>query len=293
MLNAAAKLARATNALNLDGLLIIPYLSDENAKLLEDLKVNCIDLCGNGTIQIQDRIFITKRGYQNRFQEQRSIRNVYRGDSSIAARAFLIRPTFSSLNELHEFIMENNGHITLSTISKVVKELENNVVISKEGKQLRLLQADKLLGLLSMNYRPPKIISRWIGKAQVPSNELWRQLASADSAGFAKVCQTGRSSTMQYTAMAEGPLCSIYTNVSPEELLKYCDLPHLETNRFSNLEIIQTDENWPFFDRRIRESSIFASPAETYLELSKGDKRQQQGAQQIEAAILKGLGWGK
>jgi len=285
----AAKLALTAYSQKMHPLLVIPYLSDENAQLLQSSKVNTIDLCGNGFIHVEGRLLIARSGKPNQFRQEYNIHNTFRGNSAIAARAFLIQSQFASLNELHAFILKHNSSITLSTVSKVVKKLEHYLVISKEERRLTLLQPDMLLDLLSVNYRTPKIVRHWRGKLGEQSSKFWRKLGTASKIGFAKICRTGRSSAEEYATIAEDSLRSYYIDVPPQELLDFCQVSDEETNRFPDLELIQVEEHWPFFDMRKAENCFMASPVETYLELSKGDKRQQQTAKQIEQMILKDL----
>ncbi len=289
VLAGAVKISRAATVLKMQPLLIIPYLSEDNTKLLQDLKVNCIDLCGNGFIHIAGRLCIARSGKPNRFREAQGNRNVFRGNSSVAARAFLLKSEFASLNDLHAFILAHNSSITLSTVSKVVTSLEQDIVISKVAKRLRLLQPDKLLELLSNHYRAPKAVGYWRGKVGEDPSKFWQKLSEASDTGIAAICHTGRSSTEHYATAAEGNIQSFYIDVAPEKILASCNVSGEETNRFPDLELIQVDETWPFFDMRPTKHGFIASPIEVYLELSNGDKRQQQTAKQLERFIFRDL----
>ena len=59
-----------------------------------------------------------------------------------------------------------------------------------------------------------------------------------------------------------------------------------ETSRFPNVELLETDEDFVYFDMR---DNLAASPVQTYLELARGDKREQETAEQVRKAILQPL----
>ena len=72
-------------------LVIVPYLSPEGLGTLEAAAVSGADLCGNGIICVPDRILVVRSGRPNLFPLSDKIKNVYSGDTSIVARAFLLR----------------------------------------------------------------------------------------------------------------------------------------------------------------------------------------------------------
>ena len=59
-----------------------------------------------------------------------------------------------------------------------------------------------------------------------------------------------------------------------------------ETSRFANIELLETDENFVYFDAR---DDLVASPVQTYLELMQGGKREQETAEQLRKTMLQPL----
>ena len=59
---------------------------------LEAEGVSGIDLCGNGVIVVPDQLLVLRTGFPNRFRWEGTIKNVYRKNSSIVARVFLLVP---------------------------------------------------------------------------------------------------------------------------------------------------------------------------------------------------------
>ena len=82
--------------------------------------------------------------------------------------------------------------------------------------------------------------------------------------------------------MAREPVQTFYCS-SLESLLKRFGADLEETSRFPNVELLETDEDFVYFDAR---DNLAASPVQTYLELMRGDKREQETAEQVRKAIL-------
>ena len=92
------------------------------------------------------------------------------------------------------------------------------------------------------------------------------------------------SSIAQYAVMQRGDLLSIYCP-SLERLLEL--LPGDQTNRFPNLELIETEEETVYFDARQQGEFWWSSPVQVYLELMSGDKRDQEAAEQVKSLLMK------
>ena len=175
-------------------------------------------------------------------------------------------------------------------MSKALKRLKEDLVVSRQSGRIRLLQADVLLDKLAANYEPPDIEERYRGRCDLPSNEITRRLTAAASSRKGKVILTGSASAEKYAVAAREPVVSLYTSLSPSELLAGSDLAIKETDRFANLEILRTADGRVFFDPRIEDGLPYASPVQTYLELASGDKRQKDAAEQVRGSILASLG---
>src|SRR5262249_29853351 len=155
----------------------------------------------NGVIVVPDELLVLRTGFPNRFRWEGTIQNVYRRNSSMVARAFLLVPEFSSVKEALGQIRKRGGEVTLATVSKGGKSLEADLVIEggrgeppwahlpvarqpKEFPQsprvkpsplvrwLRLLQPEKLLDLLAKNYAPPEVSRTVRGKCGLQPQEL-------------------------------------------------------------------------------------------------------------------------
>jgi hypothetical protein len=297
MLGAAAKEA-------LYPLVLVPYLSEEWLLKLEAESVSGIDLCGNGVVVVPGELLVLRTGFPNRYRWEGAIKNVYRKNSSIVARTFLLVPKFNSVKAVLEEIQKRGGEVALSTVSKVCTSLEDDLIIERVRRKpfgkvkpspkvraivdevlqtpARLLQAEKLLDFLAANYALPAVGRIFRGKCGLRPEELRMRLAGWEEQSGARVVLTGASSVEAYAVMAREPVQSFYCS-DLEGAIKSLGNDIRETDRFVNVSLVETRDAFVYFDRR---PNLVASPIQTYLELVNGDKRERETADQVRRVIL-------
>jgi hypothetical protein len=272
-------------------MVLVPYLSEEWLRRLESQEVSGLDLCGNGVVLVPDKLLVLRTGFPNRYRWEGAIKNVYRKNSSIAARAFLLVPEFGSVQEALRQIRKRGGELTLATVSKVCKRLEADLIIeattvrarpSPFVRRLRLLQPDKLLDLLAANYTPPEVRRTFRGNCGLPPEELRARLALMERESGTRVVLTGASSVEAYAVMAREPVQSFYcTDLDKVTTLLRGEIR--ETERFANVVFQETRDDFVYFDSR---PGLVASPIQAYLELVNGEKRERDTADQVRRVIL-------
>jgi len=272
-------------------MVFVPYLAQAQLRLLEERQVSGIDLSGNVLIMVPNQILISRTGAPNNFRRAGVIKNVYRKNSSIIPRVFLLKPQYNSITEVMGEIESRGGTITQATISKVCASLDQDLVIERAKGQLprtrslRLIQPEKLLDLLTENYAPPLINQRFAAKTTLTPDQFYRQIVEWGTEAAEKATLTGSSSAGQYAVMAREPIQSLYCS-DLGSLVKRLGPDLEETSRFPNIELLETDDDFVYFDAR---DDLAASPVQTYLELMQGDKREQETAEQLRKAILQPL----
>jgi len=270
-------------------MVFVPYLAPAQLRLLEKRQVSGVDLSGNALIIVPNEILISRTGAPNNFRRAGVIKNVYRKNSSIIPRAFLLKARYNSITEVMGEIESRGGTITQATISKVCASLDQDLVIERtkgelpRTRSLRLIQPEKLLELLTENYAPPFISQRLAAKATLTPNQFYRRVEEWGMEDGKRATLTGSSSAGQYVVMAREPIQSLYCS-DLESLLKRLG-PDLEkTSRFPNVELLETRDEFVYFDAR---DDLAASPVQTYLELMQGDKREHETAEQLRKSILR------
>jgi hypothetical protein len=267
-------------------MVMMPYLSESQLRDLEARGVSGIDLCGNGVVVVPGKILVFRTGQPNQFPSSAPIKNVYRGTSSVVARVFLLRPEFPSVSAVQAEIAGRGAEIALSTVSRVLKGLEDDLIIRRDRRSIRLLQPEKLLPKLVENFRLPNAAACFKGKAPVDRNTLMRMVAERAEQYGLSLAATGSGSAGIYSVMARDEIVSVYCSQRSRLLV---DIPVQETNRFPNIEVVETDDAVVYFDVRKQNRYPWASPIQTYLELMHGDKRDQETAEQVKDLILRGI----
>ena len=172
--------------------------------------------------------------------------------------------------------------MSLSTVSKALKTLEEDLIVSRNG-TIRLVQPEKLLDALERNFSLPPIREKVRLKVAAEGDALLDMLADLSLQLELPLVASGLSSVSQYTAMQRGDVLSAYCP-RLEGLLER--LGGNEGDRFPNLELLETDDETAYFDARPDGKFLWASPIQVYLELMAGDKRDRETAGQVKEFIL-------
>ena len=257
--SAALHIAAAAKKLGLRPLLVVPYLSEERLDSLEREGVSAVDLNGNGVL-IADAFFVRRTGQPNRFPEGKPIRSVYKGSSALFTRCFLLRPEFASLTAFQEFACSQaGGHVdwglVIGTAFKVVNALEEELAVSRAGRHIRVLDADRLLAGLLQEFRPSEG-RRLVGKTALHADEVWRRL---DQQGVRAVA-TGLGQQPDMACFPVWRSSSLYVRdvESVAELLQA-----KESSVFPNIELVEERAEPFYFDARNDGYEVWASPVQT------------------------------
>lgn len=259
-------------------LLIVPYLNPDAIDRLIAADVSGIDLSGNGVVIVPGEWFVYRTGSKNAYPSTVPIKNVFRGTSSLVARALLMRPCFSSVNEVYEEIKARGGAITLPTVSKALKALQEELLVGRE-KDIRLLDAKRLLEALEKNYRRPFTTRRLRGRFTDKQANLARMVANATETNIPLVAVD----PTRYAVMPTGDQMIQFYTRSIDSVMHGVRLT--ETNRFPDIELCETEEPTVYFARRWEDDLYWTSPLEVYLLLATGGKREHETAEQMRDDI--------
>jgi hypothetical protein len=271
-------------------LLVVPYLSRSSINEAEKLGISAVDLCGNGVVQVPPQWIVVRSGRPNRFGGAEPLRGAYSGVASLVARSLALQPAFARVSDVRSFIEARGGRITLGTVSKALARLQEDLVVAREARSVRLLQPEKLLSKLRGGYRPPAIRARLAMRARLPEPELHRRLRDAAAALGGRLAPTGLASAHRHAVLAAEPVASFYCSAPPDALARAASLDPAPERHFADLELQQTDDVRVYFDAREEDGRLCASPIQAWLELGAGDKRTQEIADELEARLLRDLG---
>ena len=281
-------------------MLMLPFLRPTQLDELEQSGISGIDFCGNGVVIVPGKIRVFRTGNRNQFATYAPIKNIYRKNTSMVARLLLIRSRFSSVQEildetnLRDLLARKTGktQMSLGTVSKALKEMENELIVDR-SKGIRVLQPDKLLDQLEKNYKPEKDTTRLRVQVDCAFPLLPQYLSRATIGKDFLLVATGLSSASRYATMQREEVLSLYC---PDLKAAQNAIGGKETDRFPNVELIQTNEQPQYFDARPDTETqpvagfYWASPVQTYLELMQGDKRDRETADQVRDYLLRSQG---
>jgi len=279
---------RGCQGRSLNPMILVPYLPQSQLEVLMSRELSGLDMCGNGVVTVPGQLLFYRTGFPNKYPHNAGIRNVYRKESSIVARVFLLRPSFRSLGSLLKETDSRGGEVTLATASKVCSELDNDLVIERKrepggrNQRLRLLQPDKLMDRLDTHYTPPEVTKVFTGNWTLTEERLREELWAWAEETKERVVLTGSSSISAYAVMAREPLQSFYCS-NVESASKWLGESLRQTSRFANVQLRETRDKFVYFDRR---KDLVASPIQVYLDLMTGDKREQEAAEQVRRFIM-------
>jgi hypothetical protein len=274
-------------------MIIMPFFSELQLQELEREGISGIDLCGNGVVIVPGKFSVSRSGGKNLFSSSAPIKNIYRKNSSMVGRVFLVRSAYDTVQEICSEVNRRNilvnrwdkRPMSLSTISKSLKNLEEDLIVER-NRTIRLLQPDKLLEKLSANYVPPKIKERVRLKISAEDGTIEEFLLKRSKELNLPVVAAGTSSVGKFAVMPRGDLLSVYC---PRLEMLLERLSGSQSDRFPNLELIETEDEKVYFDARQEDNFWWASPVQVFLELMTGDKRDQETAEQVKSFLLRDL----
>ncbi|MEP3482736.1 MAG: hypothetical protein ABJZ55_26060 [Fuerstiella sp.] len=273
-------------------LLIVPYLKPEQLQLLDERGVSGIDLCGNMAVTVAGQLKVFRCGQVNQFRNTSAIKNIYRGRTSLVARSFALQDAFDQVQDIREEIIRRDvwasqsqsTPIGLSTVSKALKTLENDLLVSRDAKQIRVLQRDQLLKRLiagAQDIERPKSLRL---KVNFGESSLAEVIAENLVSWSGPVVATGLCSANRYTTMQRGPVIEMYGSDIDELATRFGGE---QVNRFENLILIESKNETDYFDARTADGFPWASPLQCYIELMGGDKRDKETAVQVLDLLAK------
>lgn len=276
---------RAQESAQVAGLLpmvIVPHLSPARIDSLLASGVSGMDLSGNGLIIVPGTLLLRRDGQPNRFPDSRPSRFAYRRATSIVPRAFLCRAEYESVGAIREEIARRGSDVALSTVSKALARMVDDLLVSRDGDSIRLVQPDGLLDALAGSFRYPR---------EIASVRLrWREPISAMFGALKEesVSLSGLSSVAQYSA-----------GMRSDRPVIYCaDLSRAQAaigrawspeDRFPDITMVEIDDPAVLFATTVTPDGVVAASAvQTYLELNvSGDPRDREMALQVRDAILR------
>jgi len=266
-------------------LIVAPYIGKRQAQILVTEGISWLDLCGNMRVEIPERVYIERTGNKNKYPDTLPIKKIFQGTSVLVSRALLLkREGFKSQCDLVDFINSRNANITTSTVSRVLKSLEEELLVSKTKPLISVPDAARLLDRLAEGYVSParrnesKIYKFACDdfETSFPRRLVGPQLAYA-ACGFYAAKLKGLGTTGEITIAVK--------DIEKARERFQLDKPDAE---FGNLVIIETEDPGIWFNIEQEPVMPVVDDIELYLEMMVDTPRGPKVAELLRQGILKG-----
>ena len=267
--------------------IVAPYISKSQAKILADEGISWIDLSGNMVVQAPNQLYVERTGKPNKFPDIAPIKKIFQGVSSLVSRALLLKPDgFSSLYEVVDFINSRNANITVSTVSKVLKSLEQELLVDKSKSLISARDSEKLLERLTEDY---------ISSTKRKARKTYRFATDSTQ----KLFYTFFERQIDYVAcgfyaaklkgLAVTDLVTIFVK-DIEQVRKavvYNWIAITPDAEFGNISITETNDPGVWFNTRLLRYDAVVDDIELYLEMMADTPRGPKIAKLLKGRMLK------
>jgi hypothetical protein len=268
--------ARKASSKGIWPLVYVPYLSPERLAEFERSGESAVDLCGNGVVQIPEKLFIFRGGSPNRFRDSRPLNDPFSGKSALVGRAFATRGHFESLNALFEAIRALGGRISLPQVSKAVSALVEELLVEKAKGAMRVADTAALMRRLAEGWRSGE--GRRL-RVSVGSGVDWS--AALDGRNGLKWAVSGMFSLRRYAPFAIAGVRAVMVS-DLEGAVKALRGRPVEEDRPADLELIERGTDEALFDVRPDDSgTVWSGPVQTWIELQGGQGRYMVAAERV------------
>ncbi len=266
-------------------MIIAPYISEKKSQLLLDEGISWIDLSGNMLVKASSNIYIERMGKPNKFPDTSPIKNIYRGTSSLVSRALLLntKDCFSSLNEIMEFVNNRNATITTATISKVLKSLEEDLLIKKQKSSITVEKPQQLLENLVDSYDLERKSNREYKYDVENINEL---SAVLDKSNIDYAFCRFYAAQIKNLGIAEQITIFIKSIQDVKRALKNNGSIAVADDEYGQVTFIETKNPCVWFNLEKTPSGNVVDNLELYLELVNDRPRGPKIAEQLKQQIL-------
>ena len=285
------KIFQGTSSPASGALLLKPDSFSSQAGILADEGISWVDLSDNMWIKAPN-LYIERTGKPNKFPDTTPIKKIFQGVSSLVSRALLLKPAgFSSLYEITDFINSLNAKITPSTVSKVLKSLEQELFVDKSKSLIRTRDPEKLLDKLTEGYI--NSIERKMRKTYKFTADniknlffnFFEQQVDYAACGFYAAKIKGLAVTNEITIFVK----DIEQVRKASECSRY-KVEFIPDAEFGNLTITETNDPGVWFNVSKQTNQVnnsIVDDIELYLEMMTATPRGPEIAKQIKQRILK------
>jgi len=271
-------------------MIVAPYMGAKQAKILAEKGISWIDLSGNMSVRVSNQVYIERTGKPNRFPDTAPIKKIFQGTSALVSKALLLQPEgFTSLEKIVDFINQRNANITLSTVSKVLKQLDNELLINRSKSLITVANPEKLLEKLAKGYKSSTERKRR-GSYRFEIANIG-DLCYGNPIGFGIPCVKYLAYGF-YAAQIKGLATTDVKTIFVKDIESFRKIAKekfvslIPDAEFGNFIITETEDPGVWFDTNYPVYDLVVDDIELYLEMTVDTPRGPKIAEQLKQRIL-------
>jgi hypothetical protein len=271
-------------------MIVAPYMGAKQARILAEKGISWIDLSGNMSVRIPNKVYIERTGKPNRFPDTATIKKIFQGTSALVSRALLLQPEgFMSLEKIVDFINQRNANITLSTVSKVLKQLDNELLINRNKSLVTVADPEKLLEKLAEGYKSSTERKRRNSYRFAIANI--EDLGYGNPTGYGIPCVEYLAYGL-YAAQIKGLATTEIKTIFVKDISDFRRIAREKwvsitpDAEFGNFIITETEDPGVWFNTKYPKHDMVVDDIELYLEMTVDTPRGPKIAEQLKQLIL-------
>lgn len=260
--------------------LVVPYMSAAGARAAHDRGLNWIDLSGNAHIRAE-QLYVSCEGRPNAFPARGRPASAFAPVSARVARQMLVDPArWWRQKDLAAVTGLDDGRI-----SKIVRRLDDDLLLERDGPNLRPSNPDLLLDAWADAYRFDRhdIV---LGHASGGGIELARSLSERLVSVGVSHALTGLPAAWLLNRFASFRLTTIYVDGDPRDAADRLDLR--QNVRGANVQLVGPNDAGVVASTHEIDGVRTVVPAQIYLDLLALPERARDAAQHLRS---EGLLW--
>jgi hypothetical protein len=253
------------------GLVAVPYITNDSAKICKENNVGYVDSAGNCFIAF-NKIYIERTNYPNPNIEKRMLRSIFSNKASRILRVVLCNP--KRLWKVQDLAQE--ADVSIGLAFKVKERLLDLEYAKEERKYIKLA-------------RPQELLANWAEKYSFRQNRIYDFFSSREireienelskycrdkNIGYALTLFSGAALVAPYARYIRG---FAYVKNNREEIAKELALKKVESG--ANFTLIEPYDEGVFYGSREIDNMTIVSDIQLYLDLVSYKGRGEESAQ--------------
>ena len=263
-------------------LLVVPFMSSAGAQAADGERLNWIDLSGNGHVRAAD-LYLWVQGRPNELRTKGRPSSPFAPKSARITRTLLLAPErwWRQKDLVHATGLDDGN------VSRVVRRLEDEMLLERRGLELRPRDPDVLLDAWAQDYRfEGHDILR--GHLSGSGIDLSSKIAAQLHGLGVHHAFTGLAAAWALDRFAQFRLSTVYVDTDPREVAEQLGM-RLDA-RGANVQVVGPNDSGVFAAEADFGSIRCVAPVQVYLDLLQLPERSAEAAEHLRSLHLRWQG---